>query len=251
MPTGDVQDRFTFNAYDLFANFLPGALLLIGVGFPFIVFNGSVPDLSLIDVVVLSTIAFGAGVVTQSIGSSLADREVFSFSPLKERNHPFNEKMEELLDEDASQEDFSGMEWKARKACIDAFHLSGDGSDDITLIFKSLLAYLESSKWNRGLRLQSLHLASRGLYIVSLFLAAYFFSFTLSVLIPQDIGLFVYSGSLAGIHFAFLGSLMFLVAYIMFKRARHFEDDVSTYILAEFYMDHYQWDSIELDEEHD
>jgi hypothetical protein len=246
MSDPPVDDRFTFNAYDLFSNFLPGAVLFLGIGLPFIGLQDVLPDLNLVQALSAIIIAFGLGTVTQSIGSMASRRKVFSLKPLKERDRPFNEKMNQMLECEEPKPDFSNIDWAASRLCIEAFDLDGDGTDNTEYVFKSLLAYLESSKWNRGLRMQALHLASRGLYVVCLILGIYYISFGIGFLIPTEYTLYVYSGEFSLLSFIALGGLMFIISYILFLRARHFEDDVVIYILSEFVMSAYDWDNLDL-----
>ncbi|MXV62089.1 hypothetical protein GS429_08445 [Natronorubrum sp. JWXQ-INN-674] len=241
-----VRDRFTFNAYDLFANFIPGTILVFGMGLPFFSSQGFIPNLSLMEAILVAILSFAAGLATQSVGSTMSGRKVFGWLPWSKRTPPFNEKMEAMLEADTRDPDFSNVDWATRELCIEIFSLNCDGNDNIEQVFKSMLAYLESSKWSRGLRIQSLHLASRGLYIVTLSLFIYYGTFAFGLFIPVGETLFVYTGPLSEVHFTLLSIGMISLSYVFFQRARHFESDVAVYILSEFFMSQYNWDQLDI-----
>jgi hypothetical protein len=239
------RDRFTFNAYDLFSNFLPGVVLLFGLWFPFARLAEPLPDLTLVQATAGAIIAFGAGVGTQSIGSMTSKRKVFGAWPWSERTRPFNEKMNEMLEADDCPPDCASIDWAARQLCADAFGLDCDGSDDCAYVFKSLIAYLEGSSWNRAIRIQALHLSSRALYIVCLLLFVYYGAFALGLSASADLTPIAYDGIFDPESLGAIGLGMVPLSWVFFVRARHFESDVAKYILVEFYISHYDWNGLD------
>lgn len=241
------RDRFTFNAYDLFSNFLPGVVLLFGIWLPFARLSEPLPDLTLVQATAGAIIAFGAGVGTQSIGSMASRRKVFGLWPWSERTPPFNEKMGEMLEADDCPDDYTSIDWAARQMCADAFGLDCDGSDDCAYVFKSLIAYLEGSTWNRAIRIQALHLSSRALYIVCLLLLIYYGAFALGLWASADLTPITYDGILDPVSLGVVSAGMLPLSWVFFRRARHFESDVAKYLLAEFYISHYNWSGLDAD----
>lgn len=241
------RDRFTFNAYDLFSNFLPGVVLLFGLWLPFARLTEPLPDLTLVQAITGAIIAFGAGVGTQSIGSMASRRKVFGRWPWSERTRPFNEKMERMLAADDCPDDCTSVDWAARQLCADAFDLDCDGSDDCAYVFKSLIAYLEGSTWNRAIRIQALHLSSRALYIVCLVLLGYYGAFAVGLWAGTDPTPISYDGIFDWRSLAAISAGMVPLSWVFFRRARHFEADVAKYLLSEFYISHYDWDGLDAD----
>lgn len=239
------RDRFTFNAYDLFSNFLPGVILLFGLWLPFARLSEPLPDLTLVQATAGAIIAFGAGVGTQSVGSMTSRRKVFGRWPWSERTRPFNRKMERMLEADDCPDDCPSIDWAARQLCVHAFELDCDGSDDCAYVFKSLIAYLEGGSWNRAIRIQALHLASRALYIVCLLLLAYYGAFAVGLWASADLTPVAYDGIFDPASLATMSAGTLPLSWVFFRRARHFEADVAKYILAEFYISHYDWNGLD------
>lgn len=240
--------RFRFNAYDVFSHFLPGVLLFFGLTLPFLGEEQPFPDLNLIAAVFAAVVAYGLGLGTQALGSIASRRKVFGKKPWSKRNRPFNYKMNKMLEIETKESEFSNIDWAARELCVEVFDLDCDGSDNTEHLFKSLLAYLEASQWNRSLRIQALHLASRGLYVVSLILLMYYGVFGIGLSLPSEFSVFMYDGYLNAGHFFILSVLMIPTSWILFDRARHYESDVVIYILSEFFMSQYNWEDLDVSE---
>lgn len=67
------DSRFTnrFNLYDIFSNFLPGSVLLIGIFLPLVGPTGILVELRLGSALVLTVLAFAGGLAVQVLGSEL------------------------------------------------------------------------------------------------------------------------------------------------------------------------------------
>lgn len=243
----DTQDRFTFNAYDLFSNFLPGVFLLFGLWLPFARLSEPFPDLTLVQASMAAIIAFGLGVGAQSLGSMASRKQVVGIWPWDDRKPPFNRKLEEMLSADERPPEIDSVDWAARQMCVEVFDLDCDGTDDCSYVFKSLIAYLEGSNWNRSIRIQALHLASRSLYIVCLLLILYYVAFAVGLLTPTNLTPISYDGIFDPTSLAIVSVGLLPLSWIFFRRARHFESDVAKYMFSEFYLSRYDWDEFELE----
>lgn len=242
-----MQDRFTFNAYDLFSNFLPGVFLLFGLWLPFARLSEPLPDLTLVQSAIAAVLAFGLGVGVQSLGSMASRRRVFGLWPWSVRERPFNRKMERMLCANERPQDVASVDWVARQICVEVFDLECDGSDDCSYVFKALIAYLEGSNWNRSVRIQALHLSSRSLYIVCFLLSLYYAGFAVGLWSSTNVIPVSYDGIFDSESLAIISVGLAPLSWVFFRRARHFESDVAKYMLSEFYLSCYDWEEFELE----
>lgn len=238
------SDRFQFNVYGVFCNFLPGSVLLIGLTIPFILTPESLIDLNLTEALAAGVGAFALGILTQALGSKLSRRKVFGSCPHHKRDRPFNKKMDDMLSSDSCEDELTNIDRKAKRICTEVFDCEDEYDTDH--IFKSLVAYLEASNFTRGLRVQALHLASRGLYVASLILFIYYSLFAVGLYLPPGFSIFTYYGVLHLYHFSLLSLLTLPVAYILFERARDFESDVASYIFSEIVVSQYDWNKLDI-----
>lgn len=236
------ESQFVFNAYDVFLNFLPGGLVIFGLWLPFADLDGGFPAVDLSILFVLAVVAFGIGMGTQAIGSALSAHRFDRLDLPSERTRPFNQRMDVLsvhyyeslseLDRDVSIADAeppSRIEQQFLAACEDEFDLDA-GYRNWTELFKSVLTYLENTPLNRGLRIQTLHLSARGLYVSFVFLAAYYLLVVGIYETTAVVGDYVSHPHLLLV----LSVVAVLLAFLFKWRARHFEQDVMQYLMIEF-----------------
>ena len=230
------------NIYDIFADILPGAVFVAGLAFPFI---RNEPDLNIVEGIGFLVLAFTFGLWTQSLGSRFGDGD-----------KPFNEYMENLVEcersyDSENQNDtnisFGGDKTKITKIdleflhyCRDTYEIEDD-FDDWGHLFKLLMSQLEGSAWSRTVRIQTLHLATRGLY-VSFFLLTIYYTILLtanfapvsSFIRSFSPGFLLLSGYTINVWDSILIIAFNLALFKEFRRrSKHFEHDVVMYIVSE------------------
>lgn len=244
------NNKFTINIYDIFANFLPGIVLISGLLLPFI-------DSNLISAINLSTgtvtlfIAFAVGGFVQGT-ASLTKQYQYRLpgqnfpSPVNgtkqlqffaKRKLPFSQKVSHM-NSDGSDE-LPIPERKFNQACETVFKINDDdvSIEDDGYLFKLCLTYLEASPYNRTLRIQAQHLATRGLYTTSFLLSGYYLcAFTIELL---DNGLIFNTNVQYSFHqivFLLLSILSFILFHLFYLRSIDFEEDVAMYMISELYL---------------
>lgn len=214
------EQRFgRFNLYDIFANFLPGAVLILGFYLPHTSQDFSFPGISITDAVVVTLLAFVVGFILQAMASFLS----------KQYGNPFESEVADInSDQDDLYRDFASV--CKKKFGIEVNELDEE-DEELSWLFKAILSDLENSPWSRTLRIQALHLAARGLAVAFLVLTVYYGIYWEGSLSVGDDELFARACVPA---FATLGtaSLFGVIAW----RAIHFEKDVVTYMISEFTM---------------
>lgn len=248
------NSRFTVNIYDVFANFLPGFIFLGGAALPFI-FGNSLSGFSALEGSLFIFAAFAIGVLTQAIGSytkkyqfraplcnfpSKSNEKKF-MRLVEEREMPFNQVMEKI---DDNSNDLSVPEEKFLTRCENIFDFDGDEQiEDWGYLFKLCLTQLEVSPYNRTLRIQAQHLATRGLYVSLFFLCIYY----LAIAIVQQPPIHNYLNQWGFIHnlphqqigvlpasvLVLMSGLSLVISYVFYLRSVHFEEDVVNYMISE------------------
>lgn len=248
--------RFAVNMYDIFANFLPGFILIGGFLLPFLG-DDWLSNINLLEGSFLTLAAFAMGGVTQAIGSRIKRYQfrlpLFSFPAdpvdgdsqgwvIRKRKLPFNVKMEAIKCE---SDDLSFAEKGFLSTCEEIFKLDKEQRiDDWGYLFKMIISYLETSPHNRTLRIQAQHLAARGLYVTLFMLFSYYLLFSVVAWIQSwryfsidmregisSVLLYNYDVSLVIWPIASISCL--LLSYILYIRSIHFEEDVPKYMISE------------------
>lgn len=229
---------FTFNAYDIFTNFLPGVVLLFGILFPLQTFFNNLSDFSLQQGILFSISAFVLGTIIQTIGSELSNYQILGWNPFSKRAHHFNKLMKVLsgeLHRDAIRNKRpTDIDESFYVYCSEAFELNK--FDDWNQLFKFLFSYLESTPWNRALRLQTLHLAMRGIYVTSLILALYYLTIFAYIYSGAGFFPFEFRTGFEGIAFIIFSFISFISFIISIHRTRDFEETTKTYLVSEVYL---------------
>lgn len=246
-------NRFTLNMYDIFANFLPGFVLVGGLLLPF-AGHERIVNAGLLEGVFATLAAFAVGGFTQAIGSKIKrlqfripfckypseDTTVGLCIPFVERRTmPFHRKMSDITEncEGILESEFS-------ESCEELLKIDsiGNAEEDWDSLFKTCLAFLEVSPCNRTLRIQAQHLATRGLYIAFFFLFSYYLLLTVilyfngsMVISPQKTSFPI--SVLALFSIFSVGS-----SYLAYIRSTHFENDVTEYMISEIYISSQIWE---------
>ena len=204
-------------------------------------------------IVILSIFSFILGIVIQVIGSRFSKFSVYSCPPWAKRNRSFNKFMEKGFgDTDSSCENCDDIEPITKfdeyfhECCESVFDMDiPDEFNDWERLFELLIAYLENSPWNRAVRMQTLHLATRGLYVSFLLLAVYYavIAATFFAVNIQDeavyITLTISSSNIilnSAVVFILMAGFTVAISYMFFLRARDFEGDVKCFIVCEFVL---------------
>lgn len=214
------EQRFgRFNLYDIFANFLPGAVLIFGFYLPDAPKDFSFPGVTITSAVVLTILAFVVGFGLQAIASVLSGI----------LGHPFNSRVLDIdPDENNLHGDFASI---CKKKFGVKINQQTDKDGELGWLFKSILSDLENSPWSRTLRIQALHLAARGLAVAFLGLTLYYGAYWVGILSAEHNELFV-RPCVPPIATVVAIALLLVIGW----RARHFENDVVTYMISEFTM---------------
>ena len=144
---------------------------------PFTDFDSLFLSLGIIEILLITIVAFVLGAGLQAAGSALS----------KIQSDPaFNQMMDNIYDyvndPDASDNDnpdrVDGMQVKFYNTCKSTFGFN-EGFNDWSRLFKAVLAYLESSNIHRGLRIQTLHLLTRGMWVGFGLISVYYVALTI------------------------------------------------------------------------
>lgn len=223
-----VGNQITLNTYDIFANLIPGLTFFIGIWLPFATIDHPLPSIDVAGATVILVIAFIIGVGFQALGSYAALRR-----PGDRPSKPFNRLMGKIRRhgiEGESSTKIDAMELQFYNECQSTFKFE-DEFHDWSRLFKAVLSYLESSPLNRGLRMQMLHLLSRGVFVAFCFL---FLLYLIAGIVSINGGPWgVPQGHLV---YGVLAVLSLLLAIVFRWRALHFEHDIVDYVMAEFIL---------------
>lgn len=222
----------SFNVYDVFANIVPGVVLLIGLLFPLDV--REIVDVEIVSVTIASLfviLSFVSGQIVQSFGG-WADGD-----------HGFSELMTCLIqNKKYSRFELTEFDERFLLHCDETFDLR-DEFDDYGRLFKMILAYLEYSGRTRALRMQALYLFARGIWVSVWLLALWFLIIGVSMryeylsndsleLVNLRMNLLRSEGA---IWFAFI---IVILTGILFHRVRsNLELDWIQYTVSEFCLD--------------
>lgn len=222
----------SFNVYDVFANIIPGVVLLVGASFPFNVQRVlGKPITAATSITLVIIISFITGQFLQTIGG-WADGD-----------HGFPQLMRSIVNEKRNpQFEITEFDEYFVVLCDDTFELT-EGFDDYTRLFKMLLAYLEYSGRSRALRMQALYLLSRGIWVSAWLLSFWFFAVYVSIDYNylSETSLRLVNLKMKDIPSKSELTIAFLLATVLgtiFGRIRQeVEEDWVKYVITEFYLD--------------
>lgn len=219
------QSYLQLNLYDIFANFLPGAYLLIGMFLPDWLLLEKFPTLSIFEAGGAVIMAFVAGFCTQSIGSYV-----------QSENRPFDKFMPEGEDGSIGSENINdtNIDRMFCEICEGEFGIDprDDDFSDWGRLYKLVIADIETGGQQRALRIQALHLSARGLLISACILVVFHFLRAL-FLIP------LFPRGNPVIHLALVG-VSILTIPIFYYRYKDFERDVVKYMIYDFVLEREQ-----------
>lgn len=216
-PAG--QSHVQLNLYDIFANILPGAYLLIGLIVPEWIAGGNFPNVSVLGTTAALVVAFVLGFCLQALGSCLLHG-----------SRPFNEMMSQDGGDGTGADgiSYSDVDELFCQFCKDDFGVDPRSADGSRL-FKLVISDIETGGQQRALRIQALHLAARGLFLASVPIALYHFVRMMPLLpLPR-------SSSLV-IHW-YVFAVAIALAPIFYYRYRDFERDVAMYMIYDFVLE--------------
>lgn len=210
------QEFSRFNIYDVFSNFLPSSMLLLGLVLPL---SGSVEyigEIGIGGIVIWATVSFSFGLLIQSVGG-------YVISGSKE----FEARMLDIHDENGQQIGRSAVNEMFLRGVYDQFGLTSE-IDDWNPVYRYVLTQLEQNPASRALRLQALFLALRGLFVANCLLVISFITYSI-------LDYFSHIRTSASpkwlLAFATVG---LVVAIILRARVKEFNEDAITYMMLEF-----------------
>lgn len=247
------SNKFTVNIYDVFANFLPGFMFIGGV-IPLLWDSELTSNIGVLEGSLAVFAAFALGGLVQSVGAKLKyyhfrlpsrkfpskKCEDATFWIFGRRYLPFTYKMNRLKKSKSKEDDDLPLpEQKFFNACKDSFGFDSDSAElnDWGYLFKMCLTHLEASPYNRTLRIQAQHLATRGLYITFAALSVIYALIAIQQLRP------IFPN--AELSYAFIApALPYIVpavlglggSYVLYIRSVHFEEDVISYMISEMVL---------------
>lgn len=220
-----------FNLYDIFANFLPGAVLLVGILFPYVGTGGLFTGLTAGGMLVILVLSFAGGLFVQAVGGSIQS------SGQDFENHIQN--VDRYIDETNEQHDGTDANLGINISPLDAYFvetfraelgLTSD-FDDWSRLHKLILAKLEATSRTRALRLQALFLAMRGMAVTMALLALWFLLYTIVAtgnVLPVAVPVWI---------LPCLSGVSIVAAGILYSRGGEFSRDVAKYMIIEYYLE--------------
>jgi hypothetical protein len=235
-----VQERVrsAVNLYDIFANIIPGVVLLSGVFVPIRVESLVAIQLNAASVLLFVVFAFVVGQAMQYIGSRL------------DADHGFGQHVACLRagfeNPPIGVTEFDEVFWGV---CKRRFRLTDD-FDDYSRLFKCLLAELERTGRTRAIRMQALYLFSRGIWVASWMLFVLYVLLGAVVFVrpdlPSDASVALFVANFRGPVFLAFGLLSsFTFGLVFHYQRQEFEKDWITYVIIEFYLDTVSRDATE------
>lgn len=219
------------NAYDIFANIIPGLVFIFGLLLPLrpvpvleAIFGETwSPSLGIPQLLLLLVVSFVCGQMLQTIGGRV------------DGDHGFANLMRRIRGEDVecrySLSEFEDGFWEN---CRNTFQLTDD-FESYDRLFKAVLAYLEDQGKYRALRMQALYLFSRGVVIALRVLATiYIIAFIALIynIIPESEMFYFRSESLM-----FLGGIVaYILSLYVDGARRELEEDWIKYSITESHL---------------
>jgi len=231
MSISQQQGYANFNLYDIFANFLPGAVFIIGVLFPYVGIDGLFTELKVGGLLLIIVLSFAAGLFVQAVGGDI-----------QSSGQDFVDHIRKVDREDGETPDVDeggGLESNINISTLDAHFVEafraelGLSSDfeDWHRLHKLILAKLEGTSRSRALRLQALYLAMRGMAVTAGILSVWYVLYM--VLVVTD----VFPTSLPVWSLPCIAFLLLGVTGIFYERSTEFSEDVAKYMVIEYYLE--------------
>lgn len=241
------SSRFTVNIYDVFANFLPGFIFLGGAAIPFLP-GDTLSGFGTFGGTLLIFASFAVGGMMQALGSYTKHYQYrfptrdfpsesaneWSLCLIEKRKMPFNRIMDEIAN---NQDDLTPPQSEFFSSCRNLFGFDSDSDNndgdwmDWGDLFKICLTHLEITPYNRTLRIQAQHLATRGLYISFFIIFIYYIALSAIQVLPiynlQQFDVISWQ------RLVIIGLFCVPISYIFYLRSVHFEKDVVNYMIAE------------------
>lgn len=209
----------SFNLYDLFSTFLPGALLSLLAVLP--VVGGKFAEISIGvgGLIIWIVISFSLGLMLQAVGSVY-------FNGKKD----FVSKLKGVTEGDENTSEVTAVDVEFVEIVTNDFYLESD-FDDWGRLYKVILAELEDSTRTRALRLHALYLGMRGLGIATLATAVLYGIYWFCVV---EYG---YTTGLPANFYPIIITSFILISVLSFKRAKEHNSDVTEYMITEYYLE--------------
>ncbi|WP_162224567.1 hypothetical protein [Halorussus amylolyticus] len=243
MSVSQQQRYANFNLYDIFANFLPGAVLVIGLLFPYVGVDGLFVSVRIGSLSLLLVLSFATGLFVQALGG------IVQSSGQDFANHI--QKVDRQEDEAGDEENVAEMKSNINISTVDAYFIETFRAElgltsefeDWNRLHKIILAKLEATSRSRALRLQALYLAMRGMFVTMVLLALWFIAY--SLLTASG----VFQSAVPVWTFPYLVSISLVGAGLFYNRGSEFSKDVAKYMVIEYYLEvlSQQNRSVELD----
>lgn len=231
MGISQQQGYANFNLYDIFANFLPGIIFLVGVLLPYVGLDGLFAELKAGGLLLMVVLSFAVGLFIQAVGGNIQS----SGQDFADHIRNVDLENEEEQKTNVRSEPNSAINISTLDAYfVEAFRAElGLGSDfeDWSRLHKLILAKLEATPRSRALRLQALYLAMRGM-AVTMWLLALWYTLYL-VLVVTD----VFSTPLPVWSLPCIIFVSFVAAEIFYERSAEFSKDVAKYMIIEYYLE--------------
>lgn len=231
MSVSQQQGYANFNLYDIFANFLPGAIFMTGILFPYVGISGLFTELKAGGLLLMVVLSFAAGLFVQAVGGNVQSSGQDFADHIQKVDRGDNEESEiEEYPESESEINISPLD----AYFVEAFRVElGLDSDfeDWSRLHKLILAKLEATSRSRALRLQALYLAMRGMSVTAGFLSIWYILYMVLVLIE------VFSTPLPTWSLLYVACLSFGTAGKFYERSEEFSKDVAKYMIIEYYLE--------------
>lgn len=231
MSVSQQQSYANFNLYDIFANFLPGAILVMGILFPYVGVKGLFVEMNVGSLLVLLVSSFAMGLFVQALGGIVQSSGADFADHIK--------KVDGQADGSESRVGDSESRSDINISTLDAYFIEtfraelGLESDfkDWSRLHKLILAKLEATSRTRALRLQALYLSMRGMATTMVLLAIWFGIYALLTAIN------VFPSGIPFWTFPYLIAVSLVTAGIFYNRGSEFSKDVAKYMVIEYYLE--------------
>lgn len=222
---GVEQQYSRFNLYDIFANFLPGVILIIGVFLPIFGVEGLFVTLGIGGILIIIVLAFAMGLALQVLGAYISSASAAFENHMKA---VVNDEQEDGSERNSDgQITISSVDILFLERCRSEFELTAN-FDDWNRLYKLVLSRLERPSQSRALRIQALYLGMRGVTVTMIILFMYYI---ISYIGVQYFGLEVALPTWALI--AFIG-LTAALGVLFYMRQQEFQNDVVMYIINDY-----------------
>ncbi|USZ67836.1 hypothetical protein NGM10_14015 [Halorussus salilacus] len=230
MGVSQEQRYANFNLYDIFANFLPGAVLVIGLLFPYVGIDGLFVEVEVGSLLVLLVSSFAVGLFVQALGGIVQSSGQDFANHIKKVDERADSSGKTGTPEPKSEINISTLDAYFIETFRAEFGLESDFTD-WNRLHKLILAKLEATSRTRALRLQALYLSMRGMAATMVLLASWFGIY--AILTAVD----VFPTAIPFWTFPYLVAVSLVTAGIFSNRGSEFSRDVAKYMVIEYYLE--------------